>query len=107
MGRKFKYMREDFGELKIKQNHLTLSLNFIDDRVEVTNILDLTANEDLESIKLNADELTALSRFAEKQKECEILASAQTLKERNADFAGKHFKAGKKSCHSTCLCNSN
>jgi len=61
MERKFKYMREDFGELKIKQNHLTLSINFKDDRVEVTNILDLTANENLGGIRLNADELNIIS----------------------------------------------
>jgi aminopeptidase N len=52
-----KYKREDFGELPVKLNHLTIYLNFADDRVAATNLLDMTAKSALESIVLDAKDL--------------------------------------------------
>ena len=41
--RKYKYLREDFGELPVHLEHLTIYLNFLNDRVEATNCLQMTA----------------------------------------------------------------
>ena len=51
------YRREDFGELPVKLNHLTIYLNFIDDFVEATNVLDITAKIPLDRIELDAKNL--------------------------------------------------
>ncbi|MGE5892521.1 MAG: DUF3458 domain-containing protein [bacterium] len=55
--RRYKYQRGDFGELPVKLNHLTIYLNFFDDRVEATNCLEMTAKSALEEIQLDAKEL--------------------------------------------------
>ena len=55
--RKYKYFREDFGELPAHLDHLTIYLNFLNDRVEATNCLQMTARRDLESIALDACDL--------------------------------------------------
>ena len=52
-----RYRREDFGELPVKLNHLTIYLNFIDDYVEATNVLDITAKIPLDRIELDAKNL--------------------------------------------------
>ncbi len=57
----YKYRREDFPPLPITLNHLTLSLNFIHDRVEVTNLLDITAEQELQRIELDAKGLEILA----------------------------------------------
>ncbi|MGO9116304.1 MAG: DUF3458 domain-containing protein [Desulfomonilaceae bacterium] len=51
------YRREDFGELPAKLNHLTIYLNFIDDFVEATNVLDISAKITLDRIELDAKNL--------------------------------------------------
>ncbi|GKT10706.1 M1 family metallopeptidase [Desulforhabdus sp. TSK] len=56
----YKYRREDFGELSIDLHHLTIRLNFIDERVEASNCLEMTARHDLDSIELDARDLTIL-----------------------------------------------
>jgi aminopeptidase N len=60
MARKFRYMRKDFGELDAILEHMTIHMNFIEDRVEVTNVLKMTANKPLKSITLDADELKVI-----------------------------------------------
>jgi aminopeptidase N len=53
----YKYRREDFGELPVKLNHLTIYLNFLDEFVEATNLLDITAKQSLDLIELDAKDL--------------------------------------------------
>ena len=53
----YKYRREDFSELPIKLNHLTIYLNFLDEFVEATNLLDITAIQPLDLIELDAKDL--------------------------------------------------
>ncbi len=53
----YKYRREDFGELPVKLNHLDIYLNFLDDLVEATNLLDMTAIQSLDQIALDAKDL--------------------------------------------------
>ena len=36
---RYKYLREDFGELPVRLEHLTIYLNFLEDRVEAVNCL--------------------------------------------------------------------
>ena len=55
--RNFKYRREDFGELPVVLHHLTIELNFMDNRVEAMNRLDMTARTDLDELVLDADSL--------------------------------------------------
>lgn len=56
----YKYRREDFGELPVDLHHLTIRLNFIEERVEASNCLEMTARHDLDSIELDARDLTIL-----------------------------------------------
>ena len=51
---KNRYLREDFGELPVRLEHLDIYLNFIDDRVEAVNRLRMTARLDLDRIALDA-----------------------------------------------------
>ncbi|MDQ7782047.1 MAG: M1 family metallopeptidase [Desulfomonilaceae bacterium] len=53
----YKYRREDFPPLPVKLNHITLYINFLDDVVEVANLLDMTAVEELADLALDAKEL--------------------------------------------------
>ena len=53
----YKYRRDDFSELPIKLNHLTINLNFLDEFVEATNLLDITAIQPLDLIELDAKDL--------------------------------------------------
>ena len=55
--RKYKYLREDFGELTAHLDHLTIYLNFLNDGVEAANCLQMTAGRDLDSIALDACDL--------------------------------------------------
>ncbi len=53
----YKYRCEDFGELPVKLNHLTIYLNFLGEFVEATNLLDITARQRLEVVELDAKDL--------------------------------------------------
>jgi aminopeptidase N len=53
----YKYRREDFSELPVTLNHLTIYLNFLDGFVEATNLLDITAIQPLNLIELDAKDL--------------------------------------------------
>jgi len=55
--RTYKYRREDFVELPVKLNHMTMYVNFIEDRVDATNCLEMTARIDLDEVALDAREL--------------------------------------------------
>jgi aminopeptidase N len=55
--RQFKYEREDFGDLPVRLEHLTISLNFEGDEVEATNCLQMTAREPLYEVRLDAKDL--------------------------------------------------
>jgi aminopeptidase N len=55
--RTYKYRREDFGELPVTLNHLTIHLNFTGDAVEATNCLEMTARNRLSEITLDANSL--------------------------------------------------
>lgn len=57
----FKYRREDFGELPVQLNHLTIYLNFLDGVVEATNLLEITAKQALRKVELDARDLKILS----------------------------------------------
>jgi len=54
---KYKYIRKDFTAYPATLKHMDLSLKFIDDRVEVENVLTIMALEDSNVITLNAEEL--------------------------------------------------
>jgi len=56
-----KYRREDFGELQVKLNHLDIYLNFLEDFVEASNTLDLTARVPLTEVALDANGLQILA----------------------------------------------
>ncbi len=53
----FKYTRGDFEDLPVDLKHLTIYLNFTDDRVEATNCLEMVAARDLSELSLDASEL--------------------------------------------------
>ena len=54
---KNRYLREDFGELPVRLEHLDIYLNFFDDKVEAVNCLRMTARLDLDRISLDACDL--------------------------------------------------
>ena len=56
-GRRFKYMREDFGDLPLVLKHLTIYLNFLNDRVEANNLLEMMVMNDCHTLELDADDL--------------------------------------------------
>lgn len=58
--RVFKYRREDFGELPVTLHHLTITLNFLEDCVEASNCLDMTARSNLDRLELDASGLEIL-----------------------------------------------
>ncbi len=58
---KYKYLREDFGELPVRLEHLDIYLNFLDDRVEAANCLRMTAVQELDRISLDACDLEIVS----------------------------------------------
>ncbi len=53
----FKYTREDFDDLPVKLNDLTIYLNFTESAVEATNCLEMTAARDLNELSLDASDL--------------------------------------------------
>ncbi len=58
--RRYKYMREDFGDLPITLHHLTIYLNFAGDAVEATNCLEMTALQAMRELSLDANGLEML-----------------------------------------------
>ena len=54
---KNKYLREDFGELPVRLEHLDIYLNFLNDKVEAVNCLRMTARLDFDRISLDACDL--------------------------------------------------
>jgi len=58
--RRFKYRREDFGELPVDLHHLTIYLNFKGDTVEARNVLDMTARIECSQLELDAAGLEIL-----------------------------------------------
>ena len=58
--RTFKYRKEDFGDLPVTLDHLFIRLNFLEDRVEAENCLELTAGIEINEIVLDADGLDML-----------------------------------------------
>jgi aminopeptidase N len=60
-GKCFKYVPEDFGELPVVIRHLTIYLNFVEDRVEATNLIKMTARQDFRTLELDADDLDVLA----------------------------------------------
>ena len=59
--RRYKYVREDFGELPVKLHHLTIYLNFARDYVEATNCLEMTALQNCRTLQLDANSLDIVS----------------------------------------------
>lgn len=55
--RQYKYYCRDFEELPVRLDHLTIYLNFFEDRVEASNCLQMTAKEPLDAISLDANSL--------------------------------------------------
>ena len=53
----YKYRRKDFGELPVRLNHLTIYLNFLDEFVQSTNLMDITALQPLDLMELDAKDL--------------------------------------------------
>ncbi len=51
---KYRYLRNDFGDLPIRLEHLDIYLNFLNDGVEAKNRLRMTAMQELDSIALDA-----------------------------------------------------
>jgi len=58
--KRYKFRREDFGELPVVLHHLNIYLNFLEDRVEAVNCLSMTARERLEELCLDAADLEIL-----------------------------------------------
>ena len=58
--RRYKYRSEDFGELVVDLRHLEIYLNFLEDRVEVSNCLIMTAKQNLNELRLDASDLKIL-----------------------------------------------
>jgi len=59
--RKYKYLRSDFTELPVNLDHMTMYINFFDDRVEAENLLEMTACRDLVNVILDAKDLVIRS----------------------------------------------
>ncbi len=58
--RKYKFMREDFGDMPVRLEHLTMHLNFLDEAVETTGCLRMVALTDLAELSLDANSLDIL-----------------------------------------------
>ncbi|MEJ2695997.1 MAG: DUF3458 domain-containing protein [Candidatus Sulfobium sp.] len=55
--RRYKYQREDFGELPVNLHHLTIRLSFGEGHVDASNCLEMTARKGLGQIVLDANGL--------------------------------------------------
>lgn len=58
--RRYKYRREDFGDLPVRLHHLTIFLNFMQDMVEASNCLEMTALLPMDELVLDANGLEIL-----------------------------------------------
>ncbi len=58
--KRYKYMREDFGDLPVILSHLTIYLNFLGDYVEATNCLEMTASRVIHELHLEANGIEIL-----------------------------------------------
>jgi aminopeptidase N len=58
--RKYRYHREDFGELPVRLDHLTIYLNFTDEWVDAVNCMEMTARQSLDEMTLDANGLEIL-----------------------------------------------
>lgn len=58
-----KYRREDFAELPVKLEHMTMRINFIDSRVDGINCLEMTARHEFQEITLDAKDLAVHAVF--------------------------------------------
>ncbi len=58
---KYRYLRKDFGELPVHLEHLDIYLNFLNDRIEATNCLRMTAAREIDRIVLDARDLEIAS----------------------------------------------
>ncbi|OGV69230.1 MAG: peptidase M1 [Lentisphaerae bacterium RIFOXYA12_FULL_48_11] len=56
--RKYQYNRSDFKPLPVRLEHMNIYLNFLDGKVEGTNTLWMTARKSLDSISLDARDIT-------------------------------------------------
>ena len=59
--RRYRYQRTDFEPLPVQLNHMSIYLDFREDKVVGTNTLYLTARQPLQEIALDAKELEVLS----------------------------------------------
>ncbi len=82
--RRFKYMREDFGDLPVILKHLTIDLNFVDDRVEAGSLLEMTAVTDWSTLELDADDLEIMT--VEWCSGCESLGKGEALQPLAYDY---------------------
>lgn len=55
--RQFKYQREDFADLPVKLEHLTIYINFAGEKVEASNLLQMSAAGTLDELQLDARDL--------------------------------------------------
>lgn len=58
--KRYKYMREDFGDLPVMLDHLTIYLNFVGDYVEAANCLEMTASQTMKELHLDANGIEIL-----------------------------------------------
>lgn len=58
---RYKYMREDFGDLPVRLRHLHIHLNFLGDVVEATLGMEMTALTPFEELNLDAADLEVLA----------------------------------------------
>jgi len=59
--RTYRYRREDFGEMPVTLRHLTIYLNFLENRVEASNRMEMIARWGLSEIRLDARDLEILA----------------------------------------------
>ena len=91
--KKYKYMRSDFGRLPVRLLHMDMFLNFIEDRVEVKNALELKANKDIENLVLDADELNIKKiTWSGKELEYEYKGKKLMIKLSRTVKAGETFR---------------
>ena len=53
----YKYRSKDFGELPVILDHMNIMINFLEDRVQAINNLEMTARQDLAELMLDARDL--------------------------------------------------
>lgn len=59
--RHFKYMRQDFGPMPVALEHLEITIEFFEDRVEAGNRLEMIARQAIEQLELDANQLDVLA----------------------------------------------